>query len=76
MPPMDAPLYLLVLCTALWCPLYERESGYTLSREDCVAQMAMVRAHNPRQTAYCLRQGGYEIVGSDGRSRWTRNEVR
>lgn len=71
---LDTPLYMMVFCTAIWCPLYERETGYELTREDCVAQMALVKAWNQRQDVYCIREGGGEVVRSNGKS-WYREVV-
>lgn len=73
---MDAPFYMLVFCTAVWCPLYEREAGYTLSKQECIDQMRVLRMGSPRQSVYCLRQGGFEIVEPSGNSRYTRHEAR
>ncbi len=68
---MHAAIYALVVCLGLACPVPYRDyqPSFALSRIACVEQLQELRReYRGRELhAYCLREGGKEIVLSDGR---------
>jgi hypothetical protein len=72
---MELPLYFLIICATVGvempCPAMQTErAAYSLTREDCLAQMRWYLAKEKYQTyaGFCVRWGGTEVLDRNERA--------
>lgn len=64
---MDGPVYILILCSSLYCA---PDGGY-VSKAACIEGIrAMHREKNPARSIFCRHRSHDEIVDRDGNSRY------